>query len=142
MKLHETRLPWNESKVLSTGNLHDYVSEKIPNGISHFLPASVTLCVDPEISQSQIEIFLKGLCDYLPGEFATREQRSARFVKLGLLKEEEIKAFLTDHRAAQPWLIYYSKDGGLGPYDQTAYARQADVGMVPCFAMRNHGVAW
>jgi hypothetical protein len=142
MKLHKTKLPWNESKVLSTGNLHDYLSERISDGASRHLPASVTLCVDLEISESQIEFFLKGLCDYLPCEFATRDQRSARFVKLGLLKEEEIKAFLTDHRDAQPWLIYYSKDGGLGSYDKTAYSRQADAGMVPCFAMRNHGVAW
>jgi hypothetical protein len=142
MKLHETELPWNESRVLSTGNLHGYLSEKIANGASRDLPASVTLCVDPEISESQTESFLKGLCDYLPGEFATRDQRSARFAKLGLFKEEEINAFLTDHRDAQPWLIYYSKDGGLGNYDKTAYSRQADAGMVPCFAMRNHGVAW
>jgi hypothetical protein len=142
MKLHETRLPWNESKVISTGNLHEYLSEKIANGAFRYLPASVTLCVDPEISESQIESFLEGLCDYLPDEFATRDQRSARFVKLGLLKEKEIEAFRTDHRDAQPWFIYYSKDGGLGVYDKTAYSRQADVGMVPCFAMRNHGVAW
>lgn len=142
MKLHETRLPWNDSKVISTGNLHDDLSAKISNGASRHLPASVTLCADPEISASQIESFLEGLCDYLPGEFAIREQRSARFVELGLFQEEEIEAFLTDHRDAQPWLIYYSKDGGLSTYDKTAFSRQANAGLVPCFAMRNHGVAW
>jgi hypothetical protein len=142
MNSHETKLPWNDAKVLSTGNLHDYLAEKISNGASRHLPASVTLLFDPDISKAQVESFLEQLCTYLPGEFEAREQRVARFVDLGLLEEGTVGAFLTDHRDAQPWLIYYSKDGGLGSYDQGAYRRQADVGMVPCFAMRNHGVAW
>src|SRR5687768_228888 len=121
MKLHETRLPWNDSKVISTGNLHADLSEKISNGASRHLPASITLCADQEIALSQIESFLEGLCNYLPGEFAIRQQRSARFVELGLFQEDEIEAFLTDHRGAQPWLIYYSRDGGLGVYDKAAH---------------------
>ena len=60
-----------------TRNLHDYLAEKIANGASRHLPASVTLLFDPGISEARAESFRYRLCTYLPGEFEEREKRAA-----------------------------------------------------------------
>jgi hypothetical protein len=140
LELSANGLVWNDRKVRSTGNLHHYLAER---GVdSRHLAKVITLSVDPAIEDSSVQSFLEQLCTYLPGEFRRRERRMERFVELGLFDKAEVEEFVHGHRDAQPWLIYYSENGGLGPYDQTAFSRCADQGMVPCFALRNHGVAW
>ena len=138
----QSRLPWNQRSVQAIERVQDYLKERLPEGSGNYLPESITLFADPDVPEADLQSFLGGLVDYFPKELATRAERSRRFVELGLFEESEIQQFLTDHRHAQRWIIYYSTSGGLGEYKKDAFSAKADSGVVPCFRMQNHGVAW
>jgi hypothetical protein len=142
MEFQETKLPWNDLPVRSTGNLHTYLSEQLPGSLKDHLPDSLTLLFDPEIEELAVLSFLNELPHRLVSEFCKREVRLARFVELGLFSEAEIHSFLTAHRHSQPWVLYYSKSGGLGISAENTYGENAVYGVVPCETMPNHGVAW
>ena len=57
---------------------------------------------------------------YLEEEIGRRLTRKARFVDLGLFTDAELTRILTGSTACQPWLLYYSRDGGVGPIDFSA----------------------
>lgn len=138
----ESRLPWNQRAVRSIERIQDYLKERLPRGSENYLPGSITLFADFEVPEADLQAFLVGLVDFFPKELSTRAERSTRFVELGLFDESEMRQFLTDHRHAQHWIIYYSKTGGLGEYKKDAFSAKAEAGVVPCFRMQNHGVAW
>jgi hypothetical protein len=138
----QSRLPWNQRAVRAIERLQDYLAERLPAGSAEYLPESITLLADLDVSNADLQSFLDGLVDFFPKELRTRAERSRRFIELGLFDETEIRQFLTDHRHAQRWIIYYSKTGGLGEYKKDAFSAKAEAGVVPCFRMQNHGVAW
>lgn len=142
MKFKETKLPWNNSFVRSTGNLYTYFAERLPNSLGSYLPASLTLFFDPEIKESTVVNFLDEMTRQLNDEFHIREKRRDKFVELGLFNEIEIHSFLTGRRHLQPWALYYSKQGGLGISDQNTHDENSAYGVFPCTTMQNHGVAW
>ena len=142
MDFVDSILPWTNARVRRSGNLRAYLGEHLPYSSARYLPASITLFVDPEVSEDAISRFLEGMAEYLRGELETRIARQGRFVTLGLLTEDEVESFLTERTDAQPWAIYFSKDGGLaGPMVGLA-AEDGSRGVIPCSSMTNHGVAW
>jgi hypothetical protein len=143
MEYKESRLPWTGSFAYALNNLQNYLSEHLPEGMSCYLPASITLFLDREIGRGAVSHFLKQLVTYINSEIRTRMLRQKNFVKLGLFSQVEIEHFLTARTHIQPWAIYYSRDGGLGPLPTRASeACDAPYGVIPCSSMKNHGVAW
>ncbi len=141
MKFKDTKLPWNNASVRSTGELYPYLAERLIDQYD-YLPYSVTLFSDPEIEESAVISFLEELPAQLKREFRTRNTRRERFVNLDLLSEQEIHEILTGHRQVQPWALYFSREGGLGVLAQDVYREDSPWGVVPCSSMPNHGVAW
>lgn len=137
----KSRLPWNNVPVLSSGELYSYLSERLPN-FNHELPASITLFSDLEIEESDIISFLNELPFQLECEFHKRNARRERFVNLGLFSDRKIDKILTGHRHVQPWILYFSKEGGLGISAQSVEQEHLTSGVIPCTSMPNHGVAW
>lgn len=89
MKFKDTKLPWNNASVRSTGELYPYLAERLIDQYD-YLPYSVTLFSDPEIEESAVISFLEELPAQLKREFCTRNTRRERFVNLDLFSEQEI----------------------------------------------------
>jgi hypothetical protein len=142
MKLRYITLPWGDTLTRSTGNIREYIAEQIPGALRACLPLSITLFVDPEIEEQRVEPFLCEMSRYLVEELSSRDKRRQLFVKLGLFSNSEIHAILTQLCNVQPWIIYYSKSGGLRIPPQGGGQTDAPCGVLPCSAMQNHGVAW
>lgn len=142
MEFLDSTLPWTGAPVRRSDNLRAYLRDYLPSSSERYLPASMTLFVDPEVNEAAVSRFLQGMTDHLLHELERRMTRQRRFVRLGLLTENEVESFLTDRTDAQPWAIYFSKDGGLG-IPRTGFAEAGGPrGVIPCSTMRNHGVAW
>src|SRR5205085_2662960 len=92
--------------------------------------------------EDRVHEFLEGMAARLAEDFRVRERRAGRFVALGLFDEPGIRSFLTGRCDVQPWVIYYSKSGGLRMPVQAPDETDAQHGVVPCSTMQNHGVAW
>lgn len=142
MEFVDSTLPWTNAPVRQSENLHAYLGEHLPSSSARYLPASITLFVDPEVSEDAVSRFLQGMTQYLRCELERRTTRQRRFVALGLLMEDEVESFLTDRTDAQPWAIYFSKDGGLGRPKTGSGEGNGPRGVIPCSSMQNHGVAW
>ena len=135
-------LPWTGAPVRAASEVRAFFAARLGTKNSRYLPASISLYADPEIEDRAVFDFLRAAADFLLGELSRRERRRRRFVELGLFSEDEMEAFLTGRTQAQPWAIYYSKDGGLGISDDACGDLESDGGVIPCSTMRNHGVAW
>jgi len=141
-QLQNLRLPWNDTTVKSSGELHHFINDQL-SSFQYYLPASITLFSDLEIEQEEINKFLYQLPLYLEQEFSLRNARSEQFVNLKLFDEKEIHSILTDYRNVQPWALYFSKEGGLGTFEDNIVAPENSAwGVIPCSFMPNHGVAW
>jgi hypothetical protein len=136
----ESRLPWTNKSVRSTGNLYRYLAGQLGDQ-SRYLPLSITLFSDLSVEEADVGCFLEELLSYLKYELYRRQERQRQFIDLGLLSENELDNVLTEYRHLQPWAIYYSQHGGLDIQDPIP-EKQALWGVVPCSSMPNHGVAW
>jgi hypothetical protein len=137
----KSRLPWNNALVRSSGELYRYLSERLPN-FHYDLPASVTLFSDLEVEESNVTSFLQELPFQLEQEFQKRRERKQKFVDLNLFSDREINEILTGHKHVQPWILYFSKEGGLNILTQNVEGEDSPWGVIPCTSMPNHGVAW
>jgi hypothetical protein len=142
MKFEPSILPWNGSSVRMSNDLYPYIADRLSERQTSYLPGSITLFVDPDIDDSAVTEFLDQMCIQLRQEFRRRESRVEKFVDLGLFSNNEMRSFLIARRNSQPWAIYYSKLGGLGPFQQDTLQHHGIRGVIPCSSMRNHGVAW
>lgn len=142
MEFVDSILPWTDAPVREDANLVAYLSERLPATFLRYLPKSITLFVDHEVSEAALTAFLHGMANHLQLELERRMARQKRFVDLGLLADEGVEAFLTQRTAAQPWAIYFSKDGGLGARKAGLGEADGSRGVIPCSTMQNHGVAW
>ncbi len=142
MEFVDSSLPWTDATVRENTNLIAHLREHLPAAWLRYLPASITLFVDPEVSEIAVSQFLQNMAAHLRDELARRLARQKRFVELGLLAEREVDAFLTQRTAVQPWAIYFSKDGGLGLRKSALGDADGARGVIPCSTMQNHGVAW
>src|SRR5262245_5192041 len=142
MNFEQQLLPWREHPVLSAGNVNDWFTAHLPAECADYLPATILLYADSDVETRSIERFLDGMTGYLHDEIRRRLARKARFVELGLFSDAELTQILTGSRHEQPWLLYYSSDGGVGPIDFEAAPERVARGYKPCSSMTNHGVAW
>jgi hypothetical protein len=140
MQFSRTVLPWSDRPVHRAGNLLEFFAERLPKPLRYHLPASITVCADLEVPVDQVTTFLDVAAAWLVEELARRENRSHRFVELGLFTDEDLRGALT-RRHKQPWILYYSENGGLGD-SEAAASLSAKTGVIPCSTMRNHAVGW
>jgi hypothetical protein len=141
MSFHKAQLPWNNLAVMSTGNLHSRISVDLPAALQMYLPASIEVMFDQSVPERKVVDCVDGLAPFLEGEFARWQMRLQRFIELNLLSEQEIHRFMTEQRAVQPWMLYYSEHGGLGDVG-SGTDLSGKAGLIPCSSVPNHGVAW
>lgn len=141
-RLQDTTLPWNGSPAKSTGNLWPYFAERLGTSRANWLPRSIRIFADTEIEDRAVERLITEMAGHFESELEIRKTRRDRFVELGVFDQDEIDGFLTQRCHLQPWVIYYSKDGGLRTPVVDPNVRDALFGVVPCATMQNHGVAW
>jgi hypothetical protein len=141
MLFFESRLPWNDLPVMSTGDLHQRISEGLPEHLRLHLPKSIEVVFDAGVAQQRVIDFVEALPLFLAGEFGRWQERLKRFTELELLTDAEIRHFMTAQRDVQPWILYYSLDGGLG-HESANTDRSLPMGLIPCSAVKHHGVAW
>lgn len=143
MKLEQTLLPWTGLPVHSLANFRAFLVAGLAEDMVDYLPRSITLFVDLEITESEVGSFFSEMTGALKQELQRRAQRKAILTGLGLFTKAEIESFLTERTDTQPWAIYYSRFGGLGVANGSDnWAEGRLRGVVPCSSMRNHGVAW
>ncbi len=142
MNLRQQRLPWRDDLVMTSGNLHDWFAAHLPADFGLYLPAAMTICADVDVDIRSIDAFLSEMRVYLEGEIRRRLARKERFVALGLFSDAQLTRILSGSTRFQPWLLYYSRDGGVGPIDFTATPELVERGYKPCSSMTNHGLAW
>lgn len=142
MKLAKTTLPWSGAPVTTTGDIQSWFRERHAPEFCDYLPRSITIYADCEITESQVETFVSGMREQLRRELPVRKARRDRFVQLGLFKSDEIDAFLTARADLQPWVLYYSRDGGLRTPVLNPDETEESFGVVPCSTMQNHGIVW
>ena len=142
MNFTNATLPWTGASVRKSDNLTAYLGEQLPSGWSRYLPSSISLFVDPQVSEFAVSQFLLEMAAELHDEIEERIVRQQRFVKLDLLSGKDVESFLTQRTGIQPWAIYYSVDGGLGAGERWFDEIDSPRGVVPCSSMQNHGVAW
>lgn len=142
MKLAKTTLPWSGATVTSTGDISPYLRERLTRELRGYLPHSITVYADCEIAEQSVCSFLSDMADRLELEFRVRKARRNRFVELNLFSDAEIDSFLHARSALQPWVLYYSRDGGLRTPVLNPQETNGRFGVVPCATMQNHGVAW
>ena len=139
MKSVHTHLPWNGTPVRAIEGLNALFNSEIGDQAGRYLPAAITLFYDPEIREPVVWDFLGKSARYLSYELQRRAARTGTLCSGCFMSETELEALLTSRRDVQPWALYYSVDGGLGPMKREG----SDVqGVVPCSSMQNHGVAW
>ncbi|WP_447601514.1 hypothetical protein [Nitrospira sp. Nam80] len=136
----DTLLPWNAKLVRMYAHLETYFATELPSAVTQYLPASITLFSDPEVDDTAIMKFLSTTTEFLLQEIRRRTIRRDKLLKLGLFTFEQMEYFLRARCYAQPWAIYYSKSGGLGALSEDF--GMVTHGVIPCSAVRNHGVAW
>lgn len=141
MEWLNSRLPWNDPKVFSLGNLRPWMELCLPRGYGEYLPSAIELRVDRGVERPAVESLLAELPLALEREIAKRLARQERFVELGLFSEAELRKILTRSIRAQPWLLYYSLAGGVDAPRSQEPGRDPR-GYKPCTSMVNHGVAW
>lgn len=142
MQFVDSILPWTKAPVRQSEDLIPYLAEQLPPGCVRYLPASITLFVDPQVREIAVSGFLRGMADHLQIELERRSARRKRFVALGLLTDDELETFLTARTTVQPWAIYFSQEGGLGSPAANSDTGGDLHGVIPCSSMQNHGVAW
>ena len=142
MNVRESFLPWTGAPVRVIDDLQLYLCRQLPQEYGAYLPRSITLFIDPEVTEKAVQDFLSNMVSWLDEELTVRRKRSQVFIQLGLFREEEMKKFLTGRTGAQPWAIYYSAHGGLGLRGEDQASSGAERGVIPCSSMKNHGVAW
>ncbi len=142
MQLVETLLPWGKQPVRSTENIFEWVAARLPREFVDYLPKSISVLIDPDVTRSELDAFLNTMVEWLSSEFVRRNERRSQFVKLRFFSHAELDFILTSNTNLQPWILYYSKDGGLGTLDPAATPRTHARGLTPCSSMINHGVAW
>jgi hypothetical protein len=137
----ESKLPWNDLPVMSAGNLHQRIAEGLSEHLQMHLPKSIEVMFDAGVPEQRVIDFIDALPPFLEGEFSRWQQRLKRFTELKLLTESEIRHFMTAQRDVQPWILYYSLDGGLG-HETSNSDPSLSMGLIPCSAVKHHGVAW
>ena len=142
MKLTRTILPWSGVPVTTTGDIYSYFRGRQPDEVSDYLPRSITIYADAEITESEVGIFIAEMSAHLERELPVRKARRDRFVALGLFDNAGIDDFLTTRADLQPWVLYYSYDGGLRTPVLNPDETEEPFGVVPCSTMQNHGIAW
>jgi hypothetical protein len=142
MNFEQQRLPWRDDPAMSAGNVNSWFTARLPAEFGDYLPATILLYADVDVATQSIEAFLDEMSGYLHDEIRRRLARKARFVELGLFSDAELTHILTGSRQQQPWLLYYSRDGGVGSIDFDAAPERVAQGYKPCSSMTNHGLAW
>jgi len=142
MNLTHSCLPWRDHPVVATGNIQGWLAERLPSEFGSYLPAFISIYADADVEVPAIDGFLTDMTTYLEEEIRRRVLRKARFVALGLFTDAELTRILTGSTACQPWVLYYSREGGVGPIDLTATPECVVRGYKPCSSMTNHGLAW
>lgn len=143
MKMEAACLPWNHSKSVDKIELRSHLNTHLPPGLAESLPTTLTLYCDHEVSRSQISRFLEAFIQAVEHQVRRWRQRAKRFVELDLLSQEETDEFLLGRRSLQPWVLYYSKKGGLGLEQVDAETISPDTfKVITCTNLDNHGVAW
>jgi hypothetical protein len=142
MNLVTTTLPWSGAPVSSTGDISSYLRERLTPELRGYLPHSITVYADCEIAEQSVLGFVSEMAQHLEKEFQVRKTRRNRFVELNLFGDAEIDSFLHARCALQPWVLYYSRDGGLRTRVLNPQETKEPFGVVPCATMQNHGVAW
>jgi hypothetical protein len=127
---------------MSTGDISSYLRERFTPELGGYLPQSITIYADCEIGEQSVRTFLSEMTYHLEHELQTRKARQQRFVELNLFTDAEIDSFLHARCALQPWVLYYSRDGGLRTPVLNPQETMEPFGVVPCSTMQNHGVAW
>jgi hypothetical protein len=140
MRMTDTTLPWNDTRVLTSGELAGHLTDRLQASLRYHLPKSVWLFCDHGVGEEAAARFVEEMALHLSSEFELRERRKARFVKLGHFTAAQLTSLLADHRGTQRWAVYYSERGGLG--GDEGRPSSPDRGVIPCSSMRNHGVAW
>jgi hypothetical protein len=135
-------VPWTGAPAQEVQELANYFCDQMGEQLSRYLPNSIALFADLEVSSNTIETFLVEMAERLTSEIRRRNQRVQKFSELGLLTQDDIESFLTDHTDSQPWALYYGQNGGLGAEKSDRKHWQAPRGVLPCSTMPNHGVAW
>jgi hypothetical protein len=134
--LSETFLPWTGEPAWVVYGVHTQLQQSL-GSLADYLPGEITLYGSRDCDPSGAEPLIAGITEHLRREIPARLDRCHQFVELGLLSNEEVHRFLTARRHLQPWAIYESADGGLGPLGSHTHR-----GVIPCSSMPNHGVAW
>lgn len=137
-----SHLPWTGATAQVIPCLAEYFIDHMHKQESRFLPRTIALFADMEINSETIEIFLQEMAHRLKFEIKQRNQRVQKFSELGLLTQEDLESFLTDHSDSQPWALYYGHNGGLGSENTGRKHWREPRGVIPCSTMPNHGVAW
>lgn len=135
-------VPWTGAPGQVIPDLADYFLDHMDKQENRYLPRTIALFADPEIYPKTIETFLMDMVERLTCEIRQRNQRVLKFSDLGLLTQDDIESFLTDHTDSQPWALYYGQYGGLGAENTGRKHWQSRRGVIPCSTMPNHGVAW
>lgn len=142
LEFKATTLPWSGEPVITTGEVSRWLRQFFTPETRDYLPASIMIYADQEIEAGQLEAFVEGMIDQLKLEFRTRKARRDRFIELGFFTDRQIDTFLTGRRNCQPWVLYYSRSGGLRTPVLNPDETTESFGVVPCATMQNHGVAW
>jgi len=142
MKFVDSFLPWTGALVRRCDHIAEFLSAQLSAGREKYLPAFISLFVDPEIGDADVARFLDGMSSHLRIELERRNARKAKFLDLRLLAADEIESFLTRRTDVQRWALYYSAHGGLGGSEVHVNGAVPARGVIPCSSMRNHGVAW
>jgi len=142
MNLTDSYLPWRDHPVVATGNIQPWFASRLSRDFASYLPAFMFVYADQDVAPPAIDTFLDEMASYLEDEIQRRIARKARFVARGLFSDAELTRVLTGSTSCQPWVLYYSKDGGVGPIDVAATPERVVRGYKPCSSMTNHGLAW
>lgn len=143
MNAEKATLPWNPYQSVFRVNLFEVLERHLDPDLTGYLPAAITLYYDPEVPREAIVSFIETATAKVSAEIRRWLSRGQVFVELDLLTAAEIEGFLTCGRVTQPWVLYYSRDGGLGvDLIDEADLPSGAFRIVTCANLANHGVAW
>ena len=138
VKASDGHLPWNASPVREYARVGQYIGDSLSAELRQFLPFNISCFADHAVADHDVRSFLDAVPTELEQELRRRIRRADALARVSGSPSADVLHFLTGRRDRQPWVLLYSRQGGL----PLSHEEKLGSGVVPCSSMQNHGVAW
>jgi hypothetical protein len=145
-RLEETRIPWTGADAYRLPAVRDLLVNLCGPCSDAMLPSKIEVLFDVSPGDSAAQSFLECLAAQLSREVVIWQERLLELSSSGLIDRRFLSDTCAMLRGAQRWYVCASEAGGLMAPESQSEAdgdpERTPAGVIPCSAVKHHGVAW